>query len=179
MSKEELWTLKQNGKISSGLPMWADFHRSANKRICSCCHYSKSRCFVEAIFGFDFRLIFALIAFFSLEDAICKSVANIRGHILASNFWIQFSGYFCPDFVLPVRGPGAGGGENQQKGPAANHGRWSDRTNVTISVIKMKNHHHHHPMRVPFLASVKLSLAPPAPSQHLKPILFLLIFCVF
>ena len=123
MSKEELWTLKQNGKISSGLPMWADFHRSANKRICSCCHYSKSRCFVEAIFGFDFRLIFALIAFFSLEDTICKSVANIRGHILASNFWIQFSGYFCPDFVLPVRGPGAGGGENQQKGPAANHGR--------------------------------------------------------
>ena len=94
MFKEELWTLKQNGKISSGLPMWADFHRSANKRICSCCHYSKSRCFVEAIFGFDFRLIFALIAFFSLEDTICKSVANIRGHILASNFWIQFPDIF-------------------------------------------------------------------------------------
>ena len=40
----------------------------------------------------------------------------------------------------------------------------------------MKNHHHHHPMRVPFLASVKLSLAPPAPTQHLKPILFFTIF---
>ena len=89
-----------------------------------------------------------------------------------SSFTLGHTLYFYPDFVLPVRGPGAGGGENQQKGPAANHGRWADRINVTISVIKMKNHRHHPPMRVPFLASVKLSLAPPAPTQHLKPILF-------